>query len=278
MIMTKIVTSFLCLAIAVSISSGLSRRALAQQPTDLETLKSDYFFEFEQYDLAKDKFDFERAEFHTLGTLASQEDAISALKNLMIARAKTHSAYLGILDHLLIRTQAVDLAEKEKGLEEIREAQAYIKNHLDLVPNLFDKTKVLTESARFEEGMAVIVRAQYRSLTLLAISKVQSLLDQVIVSAHDFEEEVVNLIEDEDFRAANQRGMKEVGARLTEAEKNMEASLNDYRKFDDEKLIGRDKRGAVYAGTYDATIKSLQKVSPDLSQSVEFLIELERGI
>jgi len=82
-------------------------------PVDYAQLERDYFYQLGLYRQAEERYQFKRAEYRQLQTLASQEDAIATIKDLTIARARTLSAYLAAIEHLLARAPALSLELKQ---------------------------------------------------------------------------------------------------------------------------------------------------------------------
>lgn len=242
------------------------------QTVSLEQLKRDYFFQVEKYHEAEEKFNFERAEFKKLDTLASQEDAIAAMKQLMIARAITLRSYLATVERQVYDANNIDSSIKTDALQKLQQAQLKLKTHEEEVPNLFDKNNVLSTSREFETEIDSIFEAQYRGLALISINRVQSALDNLVEVSNQFENQIITQIQDESFKAANIRGLKEVSEQINIARESLETANNTYKTFSEEEKSNKFRQ------IYSTCIADLGPAHTSSQRAIDFLIELERGL
>lgn len=242
--------------------------------SSLQQLQNDYRYQLEKYRESEEKFHFERAEFYKLGTLASQEDAVEAMKGIMTSRAHTMSAYIGILQNLLDSTQNLNPEPKAKAADQLSAAKLFVDTHEQEVPKLFEKENVLYASKDFEDDTPIIFEAQYRTLSLLAINRVQAAFNRLSESAILFDTVVIPNISDEVTRASAQRGLKEVSQLIQDSVTAIEKANTALAIFDDEK---HRSRNPDWKQDYSNVVKELVPAHSKMKRAIEFLIELEVG-
>ncbi len=271
-----IVSAFTFTAYAQDSTDSAQTTPPTQAPrtqTYLERLTQDYFFQLEKYREVKEKYDFEKAEYKKLGTLASQEDAVTSQKQVMIARAGTIAAYLAVLDEQINQVEGVTLSEKQLAQDQISSSILFLNTHQEIVPTLFDKQNVNDASEQFEANLDQVYKAQYHALSLLSVARVRLALDQLTVATNDYQEDILSQSEESSTVASQQRGLKEVGQLIQDSDQimeNVELMLTNFQVF--------EKRSDSPKGKYESMIKQMEPVYANMQRAIEFLIELERNL
>jgi len=142
---------------------------------------------------------------------------------------------------------------------------------LQIVPDLFERENVLAATSEFESSLNPISEAQYRTLSLLAISRIQHVYDRTTQAANVFENQIVPTIEEPGFRSSTERGLKEVSYRLVDANQAIALALQTYQQFDAEKRSSSSE-------IYQRVIEHLDISYTNIIQALNFLTELDKGI
>ncbi len=266
---------FLLVSSRVNSQSSTPSALPSTAPVTFNQLQNDYRFQVEKYREAEEKFNFEKTEFHKLGTLASQEDALSAMKQLMTARAKTQAAYISLLQHLLLDSASLFSDIKSPTLDKLTLALAFLHNHDQEVPHLFEKENIIYASADFEEDIYQVHEAEYRALSLIAINRLQSSHHQLSQAVTQFESISLAGITDPSFKAATERGLKEVSQLLQESFQAIATALDTYHQYDQLKSGNLTKTS--FAHIHEQIIKDLIPAHSSLQTAINFLIELDKG-
>ena len=248
--------------------------ALAQAPTSFEQLKSDYFFQLEQYRIAKEEYDVDRAEFAKLGTLATREVALESLKEVMKARSLVLASYSAALENLLAQAQGIDVNDKQKVLDGLLSDRVRLKQLHSETDDLAGRDEINAASARFELEAGGFIDSQNRALILLAIGRVQNTFDQLIVATVDFEDRRLNNIELESLKQSAFRGMKDVTAANKRAEITLKAARSRYGLLD--RVVSKSRDRVSTSETYKSVVEDLNSTYAAMNQSIVFLQELER--
>jgi len=275
-----VITGFLILAPVVMAEDATSSATASATPvstsvpTSIDQQKSDYFYQLEKYRQAKQQFNLDQAEYQKLGTLATKDKLVESYKNVLLARATTFQTYLFPLQQLLYNTQGIDVADKQKALDQIKDAASRIHNHIQQIPNLSEEPQVSTEAQRFEsQDLPTFLEASYRSLSLLAIGRIQSIADQIVVSSNDFQKEVVDIETDARQKGAFERGLKEVAALHKQASEALATAHLKFTAFDSTKKEDGFNPQAVYQSVTD----SLSPAYTSLQHSLDYLLELDKS-
>ncbi|EKD23056.1 MAG: hypothetical protein ACD_83C00080G0004 [uncultured bacterium] len=260
---------------AQSQDNSTSSSAETRPPvTSVDQQKSDYFYQLEKYRQAKQQFVLDRAEDYSLKTLATREKLVGSYKNLLTVRSNTLTTYLLPLRHLLFDTQGIDVGDKQKALGQIDESLQRLSSHQKNIPGLTDMNNVGNEATRFEsEDVPVFLEASYRSLTLLAIGRIQSIADQVVVVSRDFTAEVVDIEVDANNKAVMERGMSEVARLQVDASEAIKQARTSFTGFDKEKREDGFNTQPIYQRVAD----QLNPAYTSLSRALDYLSELEKN-
>jgi len=244
-----------------------------------EQLQSDYLFQLEQYRKAETRFNLDKAEFTKLQTLASREKAVESMRPYLDARAHVLSTYLRALQFLLNQAQGIDISDKNATLDKHEQAQSYIANFRSQIPSLVDRDSANKASSTFEQqGLPLIFEVQYRTLTLLAIGRVQRVYDQYELALQEFKTDYFEPIPDEGKKAQIERGLKDVDFHAQAADVLLQQIVKDFPPFLTPEDLETEKRNPNFQTNYTTTVSELQKVSGSIRTSLRFLTELERQV
>lgn len=246
----------------------------------LEQLRSDYLFQLEKYREAEQQYSRDRAEFYKLQTLASREKAVDSMRPYLEARARVMFTYMVAMENLLKQAQGIDVTARNQTINKIIETKNYLQSYIAEIPTFTDRETINAASARFEsEGAALFFEAQYRSLTLLAIGRVQRAYDQLELATSDFEEDFFASITDEVVKAQVARGLRDVEFQNQRAETALQQAIASYPAFlSVSELEASRQKAPNYQQTYSNTVRTLQTSFSAMKQSIEFLQELEQQI
>ena len=177
--MKKIVGILVVLLLTVAFSSSIisaEEKTLAlDELSEKQTLYRD---EINVYRNAERTFDVSKEQYLKLGTLASLEEAVSSTRNVLLARSKVLITYLELLRDELANQHGVNLTEKDDALERLDTQLLFLKEHQDAVLLANDRDQLLNVVIVFGEQRELIEDAAYRSRSLVAIGKVQTVNDK----------------------------------------------------------------------------------------------------
>lgn len=270
-----LLTLFLLQLVTTSVFSQIPS-PVPEQPDEvtLDRLKNDYFHQFELFDQIEEKFEFEKAEYYSVGTLAAKEDAISQMKNLMSARASTLKVYLFIVRKQLVDQPGINPTRRQNAINQIDYAVGYLTTHEQEISPVFDLENINDISKQFESNRNIIFDSLYQSLSLIEIAKLDLLHQELTSLSNEFQLEFVNYIENQSTKEAFQRGMRQIDDRIQSALDLIENSKAKQLAF--EELEKSDKFDS--AGVYNSINTTLRNTKDEMRTAYRFLSELEKSL
>jgi hypothetical protein len=229
----------------------------------------------EKYRELAQKFYLDREEFRKLGTLASQEKVLISLKDVMLARTHVQQTYLDALEALLLPLQGIDIAQKQIALEAIASSRSYLLGQRNKISTLSDKDDLLEASATYELENEQVIDAQYRTLSLITLGRMQSTYDQLVVSTNNFKTEFVDPIPDSGKKAVKERGLKEVGLLLTQTDEALRTGVTQFSAIN---LPQSNNRKADTKSIYSQVSSTLEPAFTTMKRTITFLKELDRQL
>lgn len=243
-------------------------------PTPIDQLKSDYFYQLEQYRLTKQQFVLDQAEYLQLLTLATKDKLLQSYKNILVSRGNTLLTYLYPLEHLLHSTQGIDIADKQKAIDQVRESSSQIKLHLQILSSLSEQEELSEQAKEFEtQNIPLFMEASYRTLSALSIGRIQSIADQVKVSRDHFSQEVVAHETDARKKTSMERGIKEVDEFHKQATAAITQARDKYSAYD----VTDRRQSYNPQNIYNSITDTLSPAYTSLQRSLDYLLELERS-
>ena len=243
-----------------------------------EQLRSDYLFQIEKNRQAKDRFELDKAEFNKLKTLASREKSVTSMRPYLESRAWVLITYLSALEFLLKDANGIDVTDRTNTLNRINAARSYLLTFVDTIPTLVDRDTINAASEKFEQDVALVFEAQYRTLALLATGRVQSAYDQLDIATQEFLDVYVEAIPEEGKKAVILRGMMDVTSANEKAEMSLTEARDSFEVFIPVNEILEKKTKPSYKSMHNSMRNKLQTAFASMKQSITFLIELEGQI
>lgn len=274
-----LISTLLCLSLVI-LPTTVSAQDATSSGVTYEQLSRDYFHELEQYRQAERRFELDKAEFTKLQTLASREKAVESMRPYLEARARVLYTYMVALEFLLRQAQGIDVVAKEQTLSLVVQAKEYMIVYADQVENYTDRESINAGSQEFETvGRALANEAQFRTLTLLAIGRVNRVYDQLNLATIEFKDKYVANIPNDSVKARIERGLRDVDYQNEQARSILLNTIQSYPPVLTQAEKDRlGNRLPDYSSNYSQSVSQLQRVHSAMRTSIRFLKELERQI
>ncbi len=240
--------------------------AYAQDPS-LIALKNAYKRSLDEYRVKEDLFFVASQQYNALKTLAAQEEAVRAAREVMQVRADTMLSYYQALQASLDATPGVELSRKAAFTNQLALFVETIKAHRSRLEIATDRLVIEREANFFESLEPQALLNAYQGLSLLKIGQLQTSLDRLGVVKEQVDNAIANNTSmSETTRTEKERGSAEVARSIQTAMDQLKGTIGQF----DKDLSHTD------ASSFHQIQSKLSVTYGVLTQGVEFLQELAR--
>ena len=169
--MFKLLTQILILAVFFIFSS----QEILAQSNSYELLKQEYYKQFDEYKVALDKYNHDRAEYLKFETLVSQSVALETTKTFLIERNDVLVAYLRLIKERLEQTPLLTEEELGKKIIYINEEIEFINEQTPTILAAASLKDIESVSKKIQTRYGRFLRETFFMKSLIVISKVRSL-------------------------------------------------------------------------------------------------------
>lgn len=236
---------------------------------EIEDLKLQLLARLSDYERDEKLYRIAIEQYRNLQTLSSIEEAITVTKRTMLARNKVLDIYQNLLRLQLIESEGVELSHKRQALIQLEQNREQLAKFETLIEQAQDRDDVNALAIEFTPLGQEIQEASYYALSIMAIGRLQSTFDLIIV----VNQRVVASHKenpDEVHAAKNQRSLNEINKLLEE----MPSMFHTAWTRVDESADAR--RGTNYAGLYNRLSRDIMPIYTNLSRIITYLEEIEQ--
>lgn len=232
---------------------------------ELTQLRSLYTLQIESYRQAEKEQIIAKEQYKSLETLKLLEQAVLASQKAMVERNRVLLTYFDLLYLHLQYTPGINLQYKEPLLEDLKAQTEELRAFQAKVEATDDRDGIAARAEEFSEIVPRIESNAYRTLTLLAIGKLQTVHDKGILILND-----VKAAEAESDRSTIQKA--QIQRAFDQTQKNLEDINTQLREQND--YYARQEDKPVKRTFYTQTLDRLKPVYVELSQLLAHLKEL----
>lgn len=158
---------------------------------EIKNVEQTYKGQLEAYRTAHNRYQIAKQQYTQLQTLTSLEEAVKTTREAMVARNDVLLTYLTLLRLNLIQATGINLTQKDPAITEIEAAHEWLSQHQVEAKSASDRYQILEVADAFSLQQASITALSYKSLSLLAVGKLQSVYDKTGLLSEQVNAEVV---------------------------------------------------------------------------------------
>ncbi len=242
---TAFLTTFLLAGVVVLGASP----ALAADP-NIQIAASNYRNVLEGYRLQYDKTQISLQQYTSLHTLASQEEAVQTMREYLLVRSDTVSAYLDVLARTLGDRQGLDPVWVASGSALLETQKAQVAAHRARSDIAIDRIRADQEAVWFTSDQASLISAADRAQSLISMGKVI----ESITALQEVKTRIDTWIQatpmSETMRIEKRRGSDELGRTIDAARTELLSASMQYlqtTKSSDTAVVYTQIRPAILA-------------------------------
>ncbi len=194
----------------------------------LDDLKLQYRASLDKYRSSEDQFSIAASQYYNLKTLASQEEAVRAAREVGLARVDTLLIYIQALRTTLDTKNGIELARKNSLQKQFDLLVDNLKRHRARLEIATDRLKIEDENVFMENQAELIQALCYEALSLIKIGAVQAALDQLVITKDGLDQYISTAKISETTRSEKQRGSEELARSIEDVKRNLSLSLTAY--------------------------------------------------
>lgn len=239
----------------------------AAHPAELELTRKTYVDTLDQYRNKEQKFFVIREQYKQLQTLASLEDAVTASKDVQIARIDTLLAYFNTLQLYVNDLKGADLQKKmdiSGRLQQVILELGIAKQH---VQKATDRIALDKLSTTYESRNSAYVSVAYATLSLIRIANMQTATDQLGLLSSQVFETIQASSPSANVMSEKQRGYDELARNIGTIKEFITKAMNRY-----DSNLGNDFTQSSYSQLVDILGSGFTK----LKQGESFIKELAK--
>jgi len=226
-------------------------------------LTNTYRSQLEQYRNSENRYQVAKVQFQQLNTLQSLEAAVKATNEAMAARDAVLITYLRLLRLLLIQTNGINLDQKNPTVATLEQHIQTVQDHAVLVAAADDRYELATVADSFDVFSVQLQQTSYRTLSLLAVGKLQTVYDQALSLSQEIGQ-VIATAEADIKQGERQRAYTEVQNQLSTVQQS----------FSIVNAVLSNSEGQITQFAYSNTLDSLQTIYGSLWQGLSFMAEI----
>lgn len=245
---------------------------LAQENTlapaaDLISLKLAYKKSLDEYRMKEEQYSIALQQYYSLRTLASQEEAVKATRDVMLARVDTLLLYIQSLQTVLKTQQGVELSRRDNLLSQLDLLVETLKRHRSRTEIATDRITIENEAVFMESQQVLIQQQSYSALALIKIGLIQAALDQLSVAKTALDAYISTANVSETVRIEKQRGSEEITRTITSIQESISTAILTYDE---------NQESTSDDGGFREIQTTLTKGYAGLTQSLEYVKELSQ--
>lgn len=200
----------------------------AQETQDLTTLQTNYRQLLDEYRKQEEQFSISATQYYQLKTLASQEDAVQKMREVMLTRADVLITYFTILQTEMDQQPGIELSRKAIVDTKISTALDSLRQHRNRVDVATDRISVDQEAAYLEAQGKNLIAVSSQTQALLKIGAVQNALDHLVITKQKADTYIASANVSETVRLEKQRGSDELGRTTTSITQSIADTMTSY--------------------------------------------------
>lgn len=257
--------SLIAFLIALPTSVVTAQEAVSATPLPvLSDLKTQYRRALDEYRVKEDQFSIASQQYYALKTLAAQEEAVRATREVNIARVDTILIYIQTLRATLDTNQGIEISRKNVLQTQFTLLVDSLKRHRSRVEIANNRIQIEQENIFMQNQQDQIAALCYQALSLIKIGLIQSALDQLVLTQTTVNEYISTAAISETVRTEKQRGSDEVTRSIDTIKLTIATATQVY----DEGSERPDS--SLFRGVQDALVPAYS----NLTQAGEFIKEL----
>lgn len=192
-----------------------TQRAVAQDapspaPSVLSDLKQQYRKALDDERAKEEQFSIASQQYYALKTLASQEEAVRAAREVNLSRVDTILIYIQNLRTTLDTNPGIELSRKNTLQTQFTLLVDTLKRHRARAEIATNRIQIEQENMFMQGQQDLISALCYQALSLIKIGAIQTALDQLVITQGDVNEYISTAQISETIRTQKQRGSDEV--------------------------------------------------------------------
>lgn len=209
-------------------------RAIAQDaPTSsplplLSDLKLQYRKALDDERAKEEQFSIASQQYYALKTLASQEEAVRAAREVNLSRVDTILVYIQTLRTTLDTNPGIEISRKNTLQTQFTLLVDTLKRHRARVEIATNRIQIEQENMFMEAQQDLISGLCYEALSLIKIGAIQTALDQLVITQGDVNDYISTAQISETIRTQKQRGSDEVSRSIDSIKQTIVASMDAY--------------------------------------------------
>lgn len=160
---------------SATLSSQTKPPDFKQREQQLEQL---YQSLIEDYGVKARQFTLNRAQWNSLQTLRSLEDAVTSTNAVLLSRDKVLITYLELLLETLESTQGIELTLKQRSKDALTAHIQWLRNHEKSVITSLDRESVNKRSDEFTVQSLQILFDAKQAIMLIRLGQLQTVVDK----------------------------------------------------------------------------------------------------
>ncbi|PWU22499.1 hypothetical protein C5B42_05790 [Candidatus Cerribacteria bacterium 'Amazon FNV 2010 28 9'] len=258
---------FFSIALLLVAQPTLAAHAQTATPTtSIADMQQQYSQLLNSYRNSEEQFSIAAQQYYQLKTLASQRDAVTAARQVMLDRVDTLLIYIQILKTTLDTNPGIELTRKSALESQIALLTDMLNRHRARVEIATDRTTIEQEATFMDTQTPTILADCYEALSLIRIGAVQAAIDQLAISQDTLNTYIASAPISETVRTDKQRGSDQISSDLSTMHDTMTQVLAKY----DQSIDHFD------ASSFHQIQTQLTPLFTLLNQNVEYIQELSR--
>jgi hypothetical protein len=153
----------------------VAQEDLSESENPVKKAREDYLFQYAKYNEAYELYLTKKEANEKFQTISSQQEAITATKEVLTRRAEVLRTYLQLLKFKILAQGQLDPGTKESQTGKIEATQAFLTTHKTSIERFRSIAEINSESKRLERESSAINNLAYESLCIILIGQAQGL-------------------------------------------------------------------------------------------------------
>ncbi len=186
--------------------------SLALQPAVAQesALVQQYRLKTQEYRVAQEKSNLELTQYRNLQTLAAQENAVIAVRELLLSRSDMLSMYFALLQTNLEKYPSVNADWTKQSIELISSVSAQVQSHRTRSSVVVDRIGAQQEIDWFDSQLKMLQKTADTVLSLTSISRSSAAISDLESVALHIDTWINQENQSESKRAERRRGYDEL--------------------------------------------------------------------
>lgn len=237
---------------------------LAVSP-NIAIYEDQYRTQLEKYRIQSDQTTIALTQYSNLKTLASQEEAVQAMRSFLLIRADVVTTHLNVLTEILSDRTTLDPAWTASVSALLDDQKTQLASHRARSDIAVDRIKADDEAVWFLKDQMKLLVVADRTQSMIAMGRVQEAINALESTKGHIDAWIASASMSETARVEKRRGSDELGRTLEASKK----SLDDTKMFYTQTTLGTST-----ALAYPRIRPTLLKAYTQVTRGVEFAKEL----